>query len=177
MLEENGIRLKPLEIVSHANYRIETLIRLNYLRHGFGYYDPFLLTLLITISFGTQAALEAAKSSPSSRDPSHASVEEIRSTLILCAKGLYDQGHNYYVGQVLFRLFLGRTSAAEVELLKAFMPSSHLERDQGLPPERVRSEWPLPIIKIDEDPRTSKLETLVKEYQRLALDSEEDLSS
>ncbi|KAF2108725.1 hypothetical protein BDV96DRAFT_587169 [Lophiotrema nucula] len=176
-LEHNNIRLNPLRIVSHAKSQVETLIRLNYLRHGFEYFDPFLVTLLLTVSFEAQTDLERATISSSDRDSSQPSVDEIRSTLILCAKGMYDQSHNYYVGHLLFHLFLGRTTPAEIELLKRFLPSSQLERNQGVPQERVRSEWPLPIIKIDEDPRTSKLETLVKDYQRLAVDSEEDLSA
>ncbi|KAL1842456.1 hypothetical protein VTJ49DRAFT_5193 [Mycothermus thermophilus] len=117
------------DIATSARARMETLIRLYYLRHSFDALDAMLIMFLLLLGSITVHVLGDSDSSNSSHGettttttteeeednasgggkkspPSKASTSRNRdaSTLLLCAKGLADQGNNLYLGTLMFNV-------------------------------------------------------------------------
>lgn len=123
-------------IISQARTHYETVLRLYYLRHGFEGSDPFLTVGLLTISFLTIEEIKAARSksststsnsssnsssSSSSSPQPEADLDSLRSTLVLCAKGLYDQGKSFFLAQTLFKLVRDGMEDQDKELLREYV--------------------------------------------------------
>ena len=152
----------PLDIITDAHIRLETLLRLYYLRHGVEYQDAFLLHFLVFVGNAALERLAAA----TALDSGERVV--LRSTVVFCAKGLYDQGHNAHIPRVRLQVLHGMMAAVDVELLGRFVadgggPSA--ADDATLRAQHVRLQWPWPIIKMDEDPATSQLGNLLRVYR------------
>ena len=161
------IDVTPQDIISRAKIRLETLVRLYYLRHSFESCDTFMVYFLMLLG---NLTLEDLATDAKTKDSALADPQAFRSTLILCAVGLNSQGQSYHLGNLVYRAFLDRMKPDDMDLVKAFTPSQDVDDDQLLMAQDIRSQWPIPIIKINEDPKTANLETLVKEYERPSLE-------
>ncbi|KAK4188607.1 hypothetical protein QBC35DRAFT_495907 [Podospora australis] len=66
------------------------------------------------------------------RDDGDNHLDSLRSTLVLCAKGLYEQGRNYYLAQTMFKLVRNGMENEEIELLRGYatLPED-LEKESG----------------------------------------------
>ncbi|KAL7626163.1 hypothetical protein AAE478_002933 [Parahypoxylon ruwenzoriense] len=166
-------------IITYAEIRLETLLRLYYLRHSYESYDPLLMHWLMFLGDTTLGKLHSKEAL--------VSLEALRSTLILCAKGIYDQGHNYHIAVLVFRLLRDRMKDSDFDLLRthlfAFSPSSSgdasssSEDDPPLMLQYVQAQWLAPIHTPDSGPTKRSLEYLLREYERLSLDRNvEDVS-
>lgn len=165
---EPGEERFRMEMLSYAKLELETLVRLYYLRHSFEYYDPFMMHFLLLIGYATLEELTAdADSEPVTRN-------SLRSILILCAKGLHDQGRNYYTAQVVFRLIRDKFQPEDREFLKRFTQSDDAEDEKPLMALNIQSSWPIPFINVNQDPSLSMLENLVRDYNKMSLDSNSD---
>lgn len=170
------------DIIKHAEVRLETLLRLYYLRHSFESYDPLLMHWLMFLGDTVLQRLD----STSARLMSRSDVESMRSTLILCAKGLYDQGHNYHIAVLVYRLLRDRMKANDLDLLRTHIFSSSpggggsgygsgagsdagADDDPPLMMEYVQAEWVAPIGSSN-DPARKTLDYLLAEYEKLSLD-------
>lgn len=142
LIEGNGPN--PSRIVAQAKACLETLVRLAYLRHGFESYDPALLTyvqLLAWSSLGDYRQLQGNNDSAAQRDV-------VRSTLLLCAKAMWDQGRNYFLAETVFRLFKSSLPGQdEVRLLREVV--ADVEDEQARVAQmiqEVRSDMPVGIF-------------------------------
>ncbi|KAI1494523.1 hypothetical protein F5X96DRAFT_694901 [Biscogniauxia mediterranea] len=122
----------PGDILGQSKACFETLVRLYYLRHGFGSYDATLVQFLPLLGFSSLRDLTTESASGSSHrhnknndddnDSSNSSssvrLEELRSTVVLCAKGLWEQGQNSFAARALFRLYLESLGPAEARLVR-----------------------------------------------------------
>ncbi|KAI1393371.1 uncharacterized protein F4822DRAFT_9754 [Hypoxylon trugodes] len=167
-------------IITHAEVRLETLLRLYYLRHSFESYDPLLMhwlmflgdTILLKIDGGDVHTITG-----SMLDPRPIDMESLRSTLILCAKGLYEQGRNYHIAVLVYRLIRDRMRANDLDLVRTHILSSPTSAASGdddppLMTQYVQAQWVAPVTLPEGNPDTRKrtLEYLVREYEKLSLD-------
>lgn len=90
----------PHQIIADAKKYLQTLVRVYYLRHGFEAMDLFIVIPLILAGSDCIDAINEQTPSPK--------LETLRSTLILVAKGLFNQRRNHYLAEALFRVIRGR---------------------------------------------------------------------
>ena len=150
------------EATSVAIARLETVARLYYMRHSFEHCDSFLTFFLSTLGLARLAGLEAsAKNSEQLRS--------MRSTVILCIKGLYDQGQHVHIAAAVYRLLRGRLSACDLEAVESHVQWEPADEEEPLIAQHVQSQWPLTIIGLDQDPEASTLDNLARQYDRMSL--------
>lgn len=155
---------------THGMAHLETLVRLYYLRHSFEFCDTYVTFFLSIIA---NAFLELLKDTPLG----DGDRESLQSTMILCVKGLYDQGQHVHICAVIYRLLRDRFTPQELETLQKYMPWDPVEQEKPLVAEHVQSQWPLALIKVDEDPTALRLENLIKRYSQISLESTSESSS
>ncbi|KAK5658865.1 hypothetical protein OQA88_1679 [Cercophora sp. LCS_1] len=147
------------DVISRAYKYIETLFRLYYHCHDCEAYDAFIKLWCITLGNHTIGMLE--------EDMAPHDREVLRSTLLLCVKGLYDQGRNNYVEHITYLALRDRMNPEDKDLLMTDLPDEET-KDQESIKQYNQSRWPIPIIKINEDPTAVTLVNLVK-YESLSL--------
>lgn len=158
----------PEEIVSHAIICLETLMRLYYIRHNYDNYHDFFMWFLILLGNMAIEALDGA------RDGSNlllTSPDVLRSTLILCAKGLKGQGRSHHLGNLTFRALKDRVAPRDLHLLQTYCHPGGESDDESSITQHSQSFWPIPIIRINEDPDLARLDNLLTEYQQLSLEN------
>ncbi|KAL0931448.1 C6 transcription factor [Colletotrichum truncatum] len=104
--------------LSHSRVCFEALLRLYYLRHGFEYADTYLTHELSVLGF---RAFENCQNLTSTTDGVSVSPDELsdaRSTLILAAKGLNEQGLNYYAPFNILCVLVNQMDAYELDMLR-----------------------------------------------------------
>ncbi|KAI5928338.1 hypothetical protein F4810DRAFT_719950 [Camillea tinctor] len=131
----------PGDIVTQSKACFETLLRLYYLRHGFESYDVALLQFLPLLAFSALRDLPAAFTS--NNGPR---LEELRSTIMLCAKGLWDQGRNSFASQALFWLYLESLDPGEVQLVRDTIEPEMPDDTMDVIAREVRSSWPVGLF-------------------------------
>ncbi|KAI1758691.1 hypothetical protein GGR53DRAFT_215836 [Hypoxylon sp. FL1150] len=172
-------------IVHHAEIRLETLLRLYYLRHSFESYDPLLMHWLVFLGDVVLQRLEHYTSGETSRGggspPVPVDLESLRSTLILCAKGLWDQGRNYHIAVLVYRLLRDRMKASDLDLLRTRVLSPPSGTGTGSPTgeaadddpplmmQYVQAQWLVPIESSSNDPSRRTLDYLLREYEKLSM--------
>lgn len=170
LLETRDHELLFNESSYRAAIRFETLARVYYLRHSFEYCDTFLAFFLSMLSKLTFQAMDA--------DPTLVEDEDrrkvARSSLVLAVKGLEQQGCHAYISLVLARMIRNMLDPESIAIL-ASLSGQEGSESQGLElPQPVRSEWPMAIIKGEEDLGKWRLSQLVKQYEK-AEESDEDV--
>jgi hypothetical protein len=156
-----------LQLAADASSQFETLMRLYYLRHGFENADMFLTTSLNLLGFKSLNRINANIASPD--------LDEIRSTLILAAKGLHDLGQMYYLSQMTLRLLKDRMRPEEVVLLNQIADLKDVEDNATrVQMSEVQSRWPPSMVSITDDPEAQRLGNLIQQYMEMNLDSESD---
>lgn len=160
-------------IVSDSGKCLQTLVRLYYLRHGFDAMDLFIVIPLVLAGF---KCIEAINDQTPSDD-----LEDLRSTLVLVAKGLYSQRRNHYLAEALYRVVRGRMRRQEVALLKETVDLDDEDDDDKAAGKQamtqtVRSHWPVSIVRKDEDVEEYVLKNLVDNYAHLNIEDTPDTS-
>jgi len=162
----------PENIVIDAKRNIETLLRLFYIRHGFDFYDPNVIQYMTFIGFMRLKELGINLSDDKK--------VEIRSTTILCAKGMYECGRSMYVGEVVFHMMKDQMDPADQQRLGTFtkMADGHEER-KSLIARQVRADWlpPVDIRGMAKGPEEQRLEKLVQSYKGLDVRDRDEVSS
>ena len=151
----------PRSSNDHAKICLETVLRLYYLRHSFDIFDAMMIHFLTILGHLT---LENVRSFMDVDDNADETLEGLRSTLVLCAHGLHQQGLNFILANLAYRMFRERIKSYDQALLKVYNLLSATAADEPLPPDSIQALWPMPIINYNEDPRKSSMETLIKEY-------------
>lgn len=126
----DGRRVADISTVARA--RLETLIRLYYLRHSFDSLDSVLIMFLLLMgsitvhvladsvpSGGKETKYDTRPSFAGTRSPNHSEADTMNrkrdaSTLLLCAKGLADQGQNLYLSTLMFNVLTGLVASKMV---------------------------------------------------------------
>ncbi|KJZ79148.1 hypothetical protein HIM_01299 [Hirsutella minnesotensis 3608] len=156
----------PRQVVNESRRRLQTLIRLYYLRHGFEAMDLFIVIPLMLAACDCVDAID--------QDTPAAQLEGLRSTLILVAQGLYSQRRNHYLAEALFRVVRGRMRPQEVALLRETVtPDEEDAEGKRKMMQAVRSHWPVSVVKKREDMDTQILGNLVESYAHLNADDSE----
>ncbi|KAG5656585.1 hypothetical protein KAF25_000172 [Fusarium avenaceum] len=145
--------------LSGAKVRLETLLRLYYLRHGYESYDIFMVSVLSFLGFIHIKALKGAEA---------IEVESRRSAVVLTAQGLRDQSRNCYVAGLVFRVMKGNMGVEGQSLLGEIedLPEED-EEEKLLVAEQVQASWPIDIERIDIAPEKQRLGNLVKRINEL----------
>lgn len=161
----------PCEIWKTASRHFETLLRLYYLRHGFDNGDTFLGQPLNQLAFISLNRI-LTSTTTDTRDPScSGELDATRSTLILAAKGMHDQGKSHYLCQVTLRMLKIKMGPAERDLLGKVIGDADGD-DKETPQEQqvlreVRSKLAPSAVSIADSPEMHRLENLVREHMRL----------
>ncbi|CAG7565306.1 unnamed protein product [Fusarium equiseti] len=146
--------------LNDAKARLETILRLYYLRHGYESYDIFLLSLLSFLGF---MQLKDMKST----DPGE--VESRRSTVALVAKGLHDQSRNCYLAEIVFRIMKRNMGADSHILLRGVDLGDEDEEAAMRMSEQIHSSWPVDIHSIDGNADKQRIENLIRKTDRLGI--------
>jgi hypothetical protein len=146
--------------LNEAKARLETILRLYYLRHGYESYDVFLLSVLSFLGFMQLKTMNSI-------DPGE--LENRRSTIALVAKGLHDQSRNCYLAEIVFRLMKRNMGTDSHYLLKDFDIGDEDEEAVTRMSEQVHSSWPIDIEVIDENADKQRIENLIRNTDRIKL--------
>ncbi|EWY84009.1 hypothetical protein FOYG_13789 [Fusarium oxysporum NRRL 32931] len=144
--------------LSDAKIKMETLLRLYYLRHGFESYDIFIVILLAFIGFMHAKALDSSKM---------VDLESRKSTVVLVVKGLGDQSNNCYLARVVFRLLKGSIGSKNDFLLKEVGIVEEDGEYEKAMEEQVNSSWPVDLEWIDVDPEKNRLDNMIRKTKEL----------
>ena len=124
--------LTPAQIGTRAAARLETLIRLYYLRHSFDALDVLNNIFLIVLGSISVRVLAQQTGSKQQNDAS---------TFLLCAKGLHDQGRNFYLAAMMFEMLAGLVDPKNEALLDDLAKIRGEFAGVEVKPERVHMEW------------------------------------
>lgn len=159
-----GVYLQKSHI-EPSKVRFETLMRLYFLRHSFSGSDQYLVVLLLALACSAIDKLES-NNLPSLQDA-------LISTVLLSAKGLFDQSQLCYVAEVVLHVVRDKMSPRVRALLAPYLRSQEeFDSRRGMASEITRSELPIPIVNIGQDRKLEKLENVVKEYSELSIKGE-----
>jgi hypothetical protein len=146
-------------ITTNATLELESLLRIYYLRHGFETFDALLLTHLVHLSNVVLQRLAHITQHGLSTDE----VETLRSTLILCLKGLYDQSRNFRMSGIVFGAMKSQLSAELQNLLGRFvtMKDPDIDEEAISRAEPVLSEYVIPVVHLNEDPGPGRVANMI----------------
>lgn len=153
-------RVNPLELLTDSKISFETIMRLYYLRHGFENSDLFIGHALNVLANMAMAQTKSASSSNAQE------LDDARSTLLLAAKGLNDQGKNHYILYVLFRVLVQEMDARDVSIMKTFLS---LREDGGadqLGTKYVNTLYPANTVRLVDNPECQRLCNRIKPVPR-----------
>lgn len=113
-------------MILESNIWMETVLRIYYLRHSFDCFTNFMIFFMVYIG---NLALEGL----SSNRLNNASVEDLRSSLILCVNGLKSYGKSYHVSKLAYYALSTRTSPSDLQLLQTYSdPEDNAADEQAL---------------------------------------------
>lgn len=146
----------PARVVTRSKACFETILRLYYLRHGFEQYDAMLLQFLLTAAFSTMRKLKEERPDPDVR-------QQLLSTLILCAKGLWEQGRNCYASEASFHYLKDSLTAEDAALVVREVPDFKEDKSRkAIMLREIRSQWPLGVSHADMKPVDQCLSTYLR---------------
>lgn len=161
----------PQDILSAAKTSMETVIRLYYLRHGFGFCDCMIIHgLMVLAGLTMRELLEKRKSGT----PEPAQLEDLRSSLALAAKGISEQGNYQYVARAISRVFDGGLDPNDKALVDSVMHQSDRIDGETIKSSQVHTQIPVYIVSLAQDPEEQRLPNMLKQ---LSLDKGSSESS
>ncbi|KAM3464906.1 hypothetical protein NHJ6243_001972 [Beauveria neobassiana] len=161
----SSLRLAAEAQLVHSKICFETILRLYYLRNGYDGGNMLLLHCLAVLSFN---ALAERQSPGAVTDL--ASQEDKRSTLILAAKGLHDQGKNYFMSATISRVLQSQMAPEDLDIVSQYC-TSHSEQPtvQQARAEHVKAQYPLNIVNMSDVPEEQRLGNMIKQQEELAI--------
>ncbi|KAI4914966.1 hypothetical protein J4E90_005003 [Alternaria incomplexa] len=156
----------PAQLYAASKASLQTLLHMFFHRHGFEAYYIFLLQVLVQLGFDS---IERLRTPEAQQEHFPAIMKATRATLILCAKGLRDQGHNFFLSELVFRILRDKMNPVDVRLLKDW---AHIkdegEREKSMM-EHVYGEYPVNVESITSDPTEQRLNRLLQTMADLKL--------
>jgi hypothetical protein len=146
---------------------METLTRLYYIRHSFEAFDSFLITSIVRRLSETITHLNAStQTAHRLRLPSE---DTLRSSLVLYASGLRAQAKNIHLCTLVYFGLQSLIRPADLQFLQRFI---NPPTDAEMPPKMplAITSWPLPICRMNEDPKKAALNRMVRTYERMTRD-------
>ncbi|OAG06511.1 uncharacterized protein CC84DRAFT_1090661 [Paraphaeosphaeria sporulosa] len=163
-----AINETPQEIVRYSQAMFETLLRLYYLRHSYDTYDAWIIHFLLLL--GTNALKSLYSATPMTQQ----SVDILRSSILLAAEGLRQQGKNVYIAQVC-ALGLQKSMRPDdlqwVQTHLSLRPVTHEE--QSIIDESARCSYPVPIVCADGKLDTRKLGEIVTKFEEPSVEEKD----
>ena len=129
--------MHPEQIVEHARDCLEALLRIYYLRHGFRWFDVTCIAFFMQLAILSLELLAKARESPSVPEDE---VLARRSTLVLVAKCLYDQGQGGHLPKILYHILYNQLPPDVINDLGRFA-GAHVSWKNQLRIAEVRSEY------------------------------------
>jgi hypothetical protein len=111
----------------------------------------------------------------SSADP--ATHKSKLSTVILCAKGYLEQSRSFYLAEVALYMLREAMDSSIASVLKDFMEIEEKEGRRELVARLVKSQWPIDIINVAEDPEAHRLDNIIHGTERLTVEEADSSSS
>jgi hypothetical protein len=155
----------PQSIISGANSSLETLLRLYYIRHSFEESDLFLTYFLTFIG---NMALEGVSNE---EGLCLATTEALRATLVMCVDGLRSQGRGSQLPNIMYHTFINRMRQKDIGLLTNYPNATEDGKDEPLMTEYIEAQWPVPIVRARGGFDRVKLDSLIREYSKRALEA------
>lgn len=149
------------ELVSTAQSCLITLLHLFYHCHGFEAYYIFLLQVFSQIGFDS---IERLRELERARHSLYPEGKAIRATLMLCAKGLHDQGQNFYLSECVYKILCKSMSSDDTKCFRDWTNITGDEDREPLMIEHVHSEYPVNISAITQDPSDHRLYRLLENW-------------
>jgi hypothetical protein len=143
-VDDEGRTIRQIGTLARA--RLETLIRLYYLRHSFDALDVVLIMFLLllgSISVRVLALGDAADTGTGSGTGSGQGQGRDASTFLLCAKGLHDQGRNQYLGTLMFNMLSGLVDPKNEALVGDLARIRAEFKGTEVRTEYVHMDWPV----------------------------------
>jgi hypothetical protein len=160
----------PVKDSSEVNMMLETLICIYYTRHSFDLYDPWISFTLAIIG---NTAIEKLATEPSDTS----TLRTYRSLLVLSAHGLKSQGSYYFQGVAISAQLHGAIDPKDLQMVRTYVTAAEMEdENMSLVAQHSKSQWPIPIIGLDEDPERFRLANMVKAFEEVEIQSS-DMSS
>lgn len=158
-------------IVAHARIRLESLLRIYYLRHSYESYGGLLMAHLNHLSSETLVRLSQLRRA--SVEDSQERLEALRSTLVLCFKGIHDQSKVFYLAAIVCKVMRQQLSPEDRVLLDQHIAPNDGKVDNKAPntDRPVISEYVVPIINLHDDPALARLASLAKQIARVSVAS------
>jgi hypothetical protein len=154
-------------IIYLATVKLESVLRIYYLRHSFESYDMLLPVFLAHMCHETiSRLLRIDRSDPTRSDKE---IAALRSTLILCLRGLHDQFKNFYISGPILEVLHKRLSTEDRDLVGQYITLKYVKaEDDGVEkPQRVLSDYVMPIVSLHDDPEAARLSNLVQHFVTL----------
>jgi hypothetical protein len=173
VLDGNGERLSEeqkaasRDVIVHCTDQLESLIRLYYLRHGFEGYDSQLLVFLAHLANVALLVLARVEDDVAQMSMPRERIEAVRSTLILCLKGLHDQSKNFHVAGVIFDVIKQKLSVANQDIVERVVTNKDSDEDENDHQQPIISDYVIPGVNLNEDPEAARLENMVQHFDDL----------
>ncbi|RYO09559.1 hypothetical protein AA0119_g978 [Alternaria tenuissima] len=156
----------PARLYAASKASLQTLLHMFYHRHGFETYYIFLLPILVQLGFDSIERLRTPEAQQEHFPPI---MKATRATLILCAKGLRDQGRNFFLSELVFRILQDEMNPVDVKLLKDWARIKDEDKREKSMLEHVHSEYPVNVQSISSNPADRRLNRLLQSMGDLKL--------
>lgn len=164
--------------LSHSKMCFETVMRIYYLRHGYEIPDGHMAHNALQLAYIGLSQRQAPLGATSSLNTARVSPEEAKSTLILAAKGLADQGKNYFLPRALFQIIANEMSVGDKETLHRYSIVSDEDSDTLQSRHKfISSQYPIRKAQAGCTLETTRLDQLTKDIMTLALEKVQRISS
>ena len=155
--------------LEHAKICFETVMRLYYLRHGYDIPDGHLSHCSIMLAYRGLSQRYRSTEMRGPRIGATLSQDEARSTLILAAKALAEQGRNYYLPRALFDIVEHEMSSSDRDVLRQYVTvedpnSESLQIRQNY----ISSQFPVGVNHLIDVEDKRRLDHLKKEIPEVA---------
>ncbi|KAF2449783.1 hypothetical protein P171DRAFT_379973 [Karstenula rhodostoma CBS 690.94] len=148
----------PQEIVRYSAAMFETLLRLYYLRHSYDTYDAWIIHFVLVL--GTNSLKSLYGATPTTQQ----SVDVLRSSILLAAEGLRQQGKNVYIARVCALGMQNSMRPDDLQLVQTYLSLKPVtQEEQNMIDESVRCLYPVPIVRADGELETRKLGEIMTE--------------
>ncbi|KAJ4406241.1 hypothetical protein N0V91_004693 [Didymella pomorum] len=161
-----GAEETPKAIIRSLEVKLEFLMRLYYMRHSFVNHSPWLIYPMARLGNHANELLEGG----SDEDPGK--LDGYRSTIILCAKALESQAHNFHVATSLGIQLHSIVKPEMLQLLQTYVKAVDVESaEEEMVAHHPHSQWPIPIINLGDDPEKARVDRLIEGFKGTHLQS------
>lgn len=154
--------------LTHARICFETVLRLYYLRHGFEIPDGHMAHNSAVLAYKGLSQRYLSFGAHCLREEESVSAEEARSTLILAAKALADQGRNYYLPRALLEIVETEMVSMDKDALRQYV-TVHEDDCESLRErnKHISSRYPVGEWSVRADLNKRRLDVLAREFVEL----------